>query len=185
MGTRHVCSLWAGMSAQQTCCILSSRGRPSGHSCNASVPQCSHDAAARAFSGGAHTCSQNKASPWPSEYLVTCTHSAPSDLGGYITVYLQNVGPEREATGRESLSTAILVNLLSPDNSQPHPSGGHRTQEQEPTYCQGRRSPEAIAALSPRTAGCLLLPRLPVAAPQPRFWEFLFIFPAGALHSCL
>ena len=40
--------------------------------------------------------------------------SAISDLTCYITMYLQNMGQEREAVGWASLTTAILASLLFP-----------------------------------------------------------------------
>ena len=39
---------------------------------------------------------------------------AVSALSGYVTMYLQNVGPEREAVGVREPDIAILANLLFP-----------------------------------------------------------------------
>ena len=47
-----------------------------------------------------------------------CVHhdsSAISDLSCYITLNLQHTGRERKPTGQESLTTAILNNLLFDD----------------------------------------------------------------------
>ena len=57
---------------------------------------------------------QKKSGLWLRGYIVTCMHSAISDLSYYITMYLQNKGLERETMGQESLITTILSNLLFP-----------------------------------------------------------------------
>ena len=66
----------------------------------------------------AHVCLQSKSGLWPSRYTMTRMCSAVSELSCYITVYLQNVGREREAVGKRGLTTTILVNLLSPHTCQ-------------------------------------------------------------------
>ena len=44
--------------------------------------------------------------------------SAGIELSCYITMYLQNVGREREAVEQKGLMTTILANLLSPHTCQ-------------------------------------------------------------------
>ena len=73
-------------------------------------PKCS----LHGFSGRAYIYLQSKSGLWPSEYILTHMHSAISDLSCYTTMYLQNVAGEWETMGRESLTTAILPNLLFP-----------------------------------------------------------------------
>lgn len=68
----------------------------------------------RDFSGGTYVSLQNKSGPWPSGYIMTCMRGALSYLSCYMTMYLQNLGSERDALGQESLTTTTLVNLLFP-----------------------------------------------------------------------
>ena len=101
---RQVYSLRAGAAAVlQPCCIpwwLTQRTQP----------KCS----LHSFSGRAYIYLQSKSGLWPSRYIFIHMCSAISDLSCYTTMYLQNVAGERETVGRESLTTAILPNLLFP-----------------------------------------------------------------------
>ena len=70
----------------------------------------------KAFLGEAYIYLQNKSSPWPSEYLLTCMHIAISDLSCYITMWnhwLQKMRWDAiESVVPERLTGAIL--LISP-----------------------------------------------------------------------
>lgn len=100
----------------------------------------------------------------------------------YITVCLTEHGARAKGPGKESLATAILANLLSPDNGQPHPSGATAPRNRS-DLLPGQEEPRGRRAPVARNRACCS--RLPMAVPQPRLWESLFTFPAGALHTHL